>query len=339
MASPNSPRVQPDAANKPLVLPPPPPRISSLPPTPAAPTARATLPPTATPGALSVAVGRASDWGEAARSHLPNALYSRVERAPGIVIFGVAAAAIALGLIGLGAGAGRVYRALTNPDRPRTTSASDSGAKPAANTNAAPAKAPEKATPPATEATKGTRDESAVLLDLADSLLAQHHDADVPSLLARLLARHPELKDDARLKGILLSTAASSDWHASSDSFELLTGPMGESGAALVYELSLQRNLSDASRRRTERWLGGKDFERTAALSVYAAQKLRSAKSCEQKHALLDFAGDAGGKYVLDYLQDLDHRTSCAADDLEHCYPCMRSDSRLKTTLAKLERR
>jgi hypothetical protein len=211
-----------------------------------------------------------------------------------------------------------------------------------AGNQAAPKPSPpaEKTKPAAApaEPSKPIRDEGAVLLDLADSLLAQHRDAEVPSLLGRLLARRAELKDDARLKGILLQTAASTDGRAASDSFDLLAGPMGETGAALLYELSLKRDLNDTSRRRTERWLTGKDFERVASLPVYAAEKLRSAKSCEAKHALLDFAGDAGGKWVIDYLHELDEHTSCSASDLEHCYPCMRSDGRLRSTIAKLER-
>jgi hypothetical protein len=316
---------------------PPPPRISSIPPQPVIPSTRTTIPAIARKSALRAAAERASDWGEAARSHLPEAIYSRVGRAPGIAVFGATAALVSLALIGLGVGAGRLYRSATAPAAARGALSQGTSEKPQATPAPLPAQAHESK--PAATAPKATRDESAVLLDLADSLLAQHHDADVPSLLARLVARHPELKDNARLQGILLAAAASTDGRASSDSFDLLTGSMGEAGAALVYELSLKKDVAEVARRRAERWLGGKDFERTAALPVFAAEKLRAAKSCEQKHALLDFAGDAGGKYVLDYLHDLDRRTSCAPDDLEHCYPCMRSDNRLHATITKLESR
>jgi hypothetical protein len=215
--------------------------------------------------------------------------------------------------------------ATTNPDDSST--AAVPGASSAASTPIVAVKEPQK---PADEAT--------VLLDLADALFAQHRDADVPALLARLIARQPALKDDERLKRILVTAAASEDRRAAADAHALLTGPMGETGAALVYELSLKPNLREQVRSRAQSFLTSKDFERTAPLPVYAAEKLRNAKTCEEKHALLDFAGNVGGKYVLAYLHELDGQTSCKPDDLVHCQPCLRNDSRLSDTIAKLER-
>jgi hypothetical protein len=308
-----------------------------MPPQPVMPSARTTIPTIARKRSFwAGAAARASDWGEAARSHLPDAVYGRVERAPGIAIFGVVVTLVALGLVGLGVGAGRVYRAIASPTSSRSTAARQGGG--AQTSVPLPVKAQDSPAASTPSAKAVTRDEGAVLLDLADSLLAERHDAEVPALLSRLVARRPEAKDDARLRGILLSTAASSDPRAAAASFELLSGPMGESGAALVYELALKKDVTDAIRRRAERWLGGKDFERLASLPVYAAERLRNAKTCEAKHALLDFASDAGGKYVLDYLRELDQHTSCAPSDLEHCYPCMRSDNRLHAAITKLER-
>jgi hypothetical protein len=178
-----------------------------------------------------------------------------------------------------------------------------------------------------------------VLLDLADSMLKERRDADAVPPLERLVARHPELKDNERLGRILLAAAASNDKQAAAKSHALLTGPMGETGAALVYELSLKRDVRDAVRERAEKWLTSKDFERIAPLSVYAAVRLRAAASCEDKHALLDFAGKAGGKYVLAYLKELDGRKACTPENLDQCYPCLKSDSRLSDTIAKLEGR
>jgi hypothetical protein len=324
-----------EAPVRPLTLPPPP-RISSIPPEVKVPRFRTTIPVMGKrKSPWASAAERAADLGDAARSLLPGAISRRVERAPGSAIFaGVAALGVAV-LVGLGVGAGAVYRSFNAPASQKAVH-HDVGEQ-AAAPNAAAKSLPGPPTAKPDAATR-TRDEGAVLLDLADSLLAQHLDGEVPSLLARLVTRRPELKDDARLKGILLSAAGSKDFRAASESFELLSGAMGESGAALLYELSLKRDVSDGTRRRAERWLASKDFERVAALPVFAAQRLRSAKTCEAKLGLLDFAADAGGKYVLDYLHELDEHTSCAANDLEHCYPCLRSDNRLHTAIAKLER-
>src|SRR6185369_13869253 len=121
-------------------------------------------------------------------------------------------------------------------------------------------------------------------------LLAQHRDAEVPALLQRLVARRPELATDERLQRSLLAAASSDDRRAAADAHALLTGAMGETGAALVYELAFKPDVREPVRQRAQAWLSSKDFERVAPLAVYAAAKLRLAKTCEDKHGLLDFA-------------------------------------------------
>jgi hypothetical protein len=276
----------------------------------------------------------ANDWGESARSHLPASLHSKLDRVPAAAFTGAVLTVGALLIAGLAVGGGTLYRSFSAPSGARSAdvepseSARVGESTPAAAPSATVAAKPTDQTPP---------DEAKVLLDLAEAQLRDRHDAEVPALLSRLIARRPELKTDGRLKSVLLSAASSSDWRAAQDSFELLTGPMGEAGAAIAYELAQKRDLGESMRRRVDRWLNGKDFERVASLPVYAAQKLRSAKSCEAKQSLLDFGANAGGKYVLAYLRELDAHTSCAPEDLEHCYPCLRNDARLKSALAKLE--
>jgi hypothetical protein len=274
--------------------------------------------------------------GEAVRGALPLALRDRLHAFPGAKVFALSAG-VGVAFFGAFATTGALaYRALKTSD---TASATTSATPPAETPSptADTAAGTVTATPAPAQAVAAPADEPKVLLDLAESLLAQHRDGDVPSLLGRLIVRRPELKDDERLKRLLLSAAASDDRRASSEAHALLTGPMGETGAALVYELSLKPDVRDPVRLRAQNWLTSKDFERNAALPVYAAAKLRSAKTCEDKHALLDFAGAVGGKYVLSYLHELEGQTSCKPEDLVHCQPCLRNDSRLSDTIAKLE--
>jgi hypothetical protein len=265
---------------------------------------------------------------------LPLAFREKVQSFPGAKVF-TAAAVVGLAFCGLFAGLGAVtYGAFkTAPEKPVPAAPTPIAAVPAPT--ATPVSAPSRAVK-LTE-TK-TPDEAKVLLDFAEAELAAHRAAEVPGVLQRLLAREPALKDDARFKRVLLAVAASDDARASSDAQALLSGPMGETGAALAYELSLEPELRDATRRRVQKWLGSKDFERVAPLGVYAAAKLRAAKTCEDKHALLGFAGDVGGSYVLGYLHELERQTTCKPDDLLHCQPCMGSDSRLSDTIAKVSR-
>lgn len=182
-------------------------------------------------------------------------------------------------------------------------------------------------------------DETEILLAQAERLLTERRDTEVGPLLDRALARKPELKNDARVAKILRRTAASEDRTAAADGFAMLTGPMGEKGAEVLYEISLDEKVRKGVRVRADGFLHSKDFDRTASLPLYAAVKLRSAKTCEAKQSLVEFAADAGDRHVLEYLRELDKKTVCSPEDLENCYPCMRSDSRLETAIAKLSKR
>jgi len=202
---------------------------------------------------------------------------------------------------------------------------------------AAPARSAAEITELESPPSASDANEATILLEQADKLLDAGRYAEVIPVLDRLIARKPELRNDARLKTILLKTAASGDAKAGVDSFALLKGPMGEAGAALAYELTLMSDANVAIKKRAELWLRTKEFERASPLHVYTAVKLRSAKTCEDKHALLALAGNTGGKYVLEYLRELDKKSVCSPDALDDCFPCMRNDSKLKQAIEKVE--
>jgi hypothetical protein len=309
-------------------------------------TNRPTLPPARRRSLLESTLAQLRRYEDSARKYLPPDLRKKAEKVPRGALLGASLGA-GLCLIGAVTVTGlATYRALGSPpEAAATTSRSEPAARSAAqpasaagpNAEAARAEAaPASVSKTAAPAPKS--DEATVLLELADSLIAQRREADVIPILERLITRQPELKDDPRVARILMTTAAVEERRAATGSYTLLTGVMGESGAALMYELSQKRDVREGVRRRAATWLDSKEFERVAPLTVYAAVRLRKAETCEEKHALLDFAGKAGGKYVLAYLQELDRKKLCAADDLVNCYPCMRNDSLLGDTIAKIER-
>jgi hypothetical protein len=275
--------------------------------------------------------------GDATRRLMPESLRAKVEGTSGAVIAtGVTVAGVLL--LGFGVAVyGTVAPSRSSSETASAAESSEAPAEPAAPAALSPAASVERAPVPEARTAKAPLDEATVLLDLAESLLSQRRDADAVPPLERLIARHPELKNNDRLGRLLLRAAASTDRQAAAQSHALLTGPMGEAGAALLYELSLKSDVREGVRVRVQNWLASKEFERVAPLPVYAAVRLRNAQSCEDKHALLDFAGKAGGKYVLSYLKELEKKKFCAPDDLVHCYPCMRNDTLLADTIAKLE--
>jgi hypothetical protein len=267
----------------------------------------------------------------AALARLSPAVRARVGRHRNALLAGACVAGGVL-LLALGLGA----RALTGGAHAttRTAAAPPVDAPARALPNPTPARV---AAATASAAPANDTGEAGVLLALASSLLDQHRDGAVPAVASRLIARHPELVRDERLQRVVLRAAASSDTRAATDAFGLLTGPMGEAGAGLVYALSLEPGVRRGVRERARTYLASKDFERVASLPVFAAEQLRSAKSCEDKRGLLDFAARVGGPEVLAYLKELERQTSCGPEDLEHCYPCLASDHRLADTIAKLE--
>lgn len=302
---------------------------------------RPTLPPTKRRSLVADTLAQLQRYEDSARKYLPPDLRKKVEKVPRGALLGasVGAGILLVGVMSVTAMA--AVRALSSPSEAtantsETTPARTEGQPAAASPEATEAASPQLAAAGAAkvEAPAGKTDEASVLLDLAESLIKQKREADVIPILERLIARQPELKDDARVGRILMATAAVDERRASTGSYALLTGPMGETGAALMYELSQKKDVRDAVRRRAATWLDSKEFERVAPLHVYAAVRLQKADSCEDKHGLLDFAGKAGGKYVLSYLQEIDRKKLCAADDLVNCYPacattaCSRKRSR-----------
>jgi hypothetical protein len=289
------------------------------------------------PGARSA--GAFAQVGESLRAKLPAAVKERIEGVPAVGLIVGAGALTLMLLAAAGLTARTAYRAVQ--DAPEETTAAGTAVtvlgQPAGLASETRAESTKTADTDPKPPTAG--DEATVLLDLGNQLLTQRKDAEVVPLLARLIAREPARANDPRVRDILLAAAASDDRKAAADSHALLTGAMGEAGATLVYELSLKGGVRDAIRARAQAWLASKDFERIAPLPVFAAQKLRAAKTCEDKQGLLDFAQRAGGKHVLEYLKELDRKKSCAPDDLEHCYPCMRNDNRLSDAIASLEKK
>jgi len=181
-------------------------------------------------------------------------------------------------------------------------------------------------------------DEGALLLNSAATFLNEERAGEAVTLVERALLRSPELRSDPRVGKILLRAANAEEDATSKAAFGLLEGPMAESGAELLYELSQDRSAKDAARRRAQSWIRSKQFAKAAPLPLYTLVRLRSAKTCEDKHALLGLA-QGGGKPTLEYLKQLQARSTCAPDDLVNCYPCMRADTKLVDTIAELERR
>ncbi len=257
---------------------------------------------------------------------LPTALRGRLPALLGVGIFFV-----------LAAGVGIVkFRAAAHEPAP-----SSLGETPRSLEATVHANAPGSTAHPAlasAEASEPGLDERTLLLNLASSLASAGQAAHAVALLERALLRDPSIRSDERVGKALLQTVYADDKATVNASFALLEGPMAERGAELMYELSLSRNVNDAPRRHAETWLRSKEFLKAAPFPLYTVVKLRQAKTCEDKRALLGLAA-AGGKQTLEYLRELAAHVTCSPDDLVNCYPCLRAEAHLTDSILALEKR
>lgn len=280
------------------------------------------------------------------REKLPAGLRKRLERVRSTTLvagfLGLSSALLLVGVLAL------VLRSGSSASAHAELAVTRNSAVPSAEPQAAPAEGAatraETATPtkaPAADApapATAPRDEETMLLELANTYTSERRDAEAVTLVQRVLVRRPELKTDARVSKILMRTARSDDRAASEQSFALLEGSLGETGAEAIYDLWRDRDANDRVRRRAENFIKGSGFDRVSSTALYSAVKLRLARTCDQKHALLRLAGDVGQRRTLEYLRELEQRTTCSAGQTE-CYACLGADSLLKQTIERVAER
>lgn len=177
------------------------------------------------------------------------------------------------------------------------------------------------------------------LIEWAQTKLHEGHDAEAVSTLVRMLAKHPDRRNDDRVADILFKTASSNANGVSNTTFSLLQGTLAGQGAEIIYQLAIDRSVPSHVRARAEKWLHTVQFDRAASDALRVATRLRLASSCETRHAMLPIAAKAGGAAALAYLRELQVETGCGLTGTSDCFACMRKDSQLKDTIAQIEER
>ena len=151
------------------------------------------------------------------------------------------------------------------------------------------------------------------------------------------LASSPASKQNERVAEMLGEAARHKV--SSNAAFKLLSGPMEGKGAEILYDLAANAKTPKDTRAKADEWLGSDDFRRVASPPLAIAGKLRAARGCQEKKALLGEATTTGDRRSLEYLQVLAVKGGCGRRGREDCFPCLREDEKLGDTIAKLERR
>jgi hypothetical protein len=145
------------------------------------------------------------------------------------------------------------------------------------------------------------------------------------------------MKDNDELAKVLFQTAQA---RVSADTaFALLEGPMGASGANVLWDLAADESVKPWVRARAGQWLRSPEFRRVAGPSLLLAADLMTAKSCEAAHALLPKAKEVADERSLPQLLAWTKKNGCGRRGAEDCMPCLRKDSALAEAVVAIRGR
>jgi hypothetical protein len=171
----------------------------------------------------------------------------------------------------------------------------------------------------------------------AEAELSAGNWSGVAVALDAALAASPAANRNERV-ATMLAEAARHEASASA-AFRLLSGPMGARGAEILYDLAAHPKTPNDVRLRANEWLATERFESVAPPPLSIAGRLRAARGCSEKKALLDAAATTGDRRALEYLKTLAVPAGCGRRGRDDCYPCLRDDGALAGAIAKLEQR
>jgi hypothetical protein len=176
-----------------------------------------------------------------------------------------------------------------------------------------------------------------VWLELAASSSEKADYAAAVGAVGKALSADPKANEQTQASDVLALAVRKRT--TTDAAFELLEGPMGPAGAAVLYDLSADPKVALPLRARAEEWVRSEAFKKVAAPEVEIAGALRYAKSCSDRHDLLPRAAENGGRRVLDYLNVAKAPSGCGRHASKDCFPCLRKDHALKDAISALEQR
>lgn len=119
---------------------------------------------------------------------------------------------------------------------------------------------------------------------------------------------------------------------AQDDAFTLLESKMGMRGIDLLFDIAYGTSgrLYPQAAARARKALDQPEVRKRASPALAILLKFRDAKTCDQKHALLEEARDLGDARLLPQLQPYESARGCGFLGRTDCYPCMHKDHLLQ---------
>jgi serine/threonine-protein kinase len=115
---------------------------------------------------------------------------------------------------------------------------------------------------------------------------------------------------------------------AQDDAFALLDSKMGMRGIDILFDIAYGASgrMYPQAAARAKKALDSPDVRKRASPALAVLMAFREAKTCDQKHALLDTVRDKGDARLLSQLQPYEAARGCGFLGRSDCYPCMHRD-------------
>ncbi|HEX3346431.1 MAG TPA: serine/threonine-protein kinase [Polyangiaceae bacterium] len=148
--------------------------------------------------------------------------------------------------------------------------------------------------------------------------------------VALWLAIDPNAVTDIHLQEDVRNAALVRD--VQDEAFSLLETKMGMRGIDILFDIAYGASgrMYPQAAARAKRELDAGDVRRRASPALGALIAFREAKTCDQKHALLDLVRDKGDARLLTELRPYEATRGCGFLGRSDCYPCMHHDHELE---------
>jgi serine/threonine protein kinase len=153
------------------------------------------------------------------------------------------------------------------------------------------------------------------------------------------LAADPRGAADLKLEEEVRNAALLKD--TQDEAFALLEAKMGTRGIDILYDIAFGTSgrLYPQAAARAKHSLDLVDVRGRASPALSVLLDFREAKTCEDKHALLDRVRDQGDARLLTALQPYESTHGCGFIGRSDCYPCMHKDRLLGEAKSAIEDR
>ena len=144
--------------------------------------------------------------------------------------------------------------------------------------------------------------------------------------VALWIAADPTAVTDIHLQEDVRNAALIRD--VQDDAFSLLESKMGMRGIDILFDVAYGTSgrMYPQAAARAKKELDSPDVRKRASPALAVLMSFREAKTCDQKHALLEAVRDRGDARLLSQLAPYESSRGCGFFGRTDCYPCMHRD-------------